>query len=599
MFEPKQSDYWFIENTNDFIVSTISSVSAAGLDPCKGDLVAMYPMVYKINRDTNKKKTLFPSGSAQLTNLSAAGYIYSTVPNLSVDIDLDEISKPQIAYNKKNGLYNISFTGKYSDNQLGIFTYIFQDLQESWHLVDSHGFIPESKNFTLKYTFENGYINPDYIIKGNTTRSKTDPKGNYENINFNQRSPDYQFRPFHYNNEILFSSTLFNTNSATVSGDRAEPITFAGGFITQRRIAEPISTENCIRIDFTCKCYQKVVSSNTLGLKTSVEATNTTPPSGYRSVIQHTANSPGEGFCVFLYDANTEIFPVGINVGDTGIGTSNVVGIGTTTFLENSDVRELDLEGVGTTMGYVPASAAQVEANGLDFNMRGIQANGFLAVCFDIVGNFCTEEEGMPGNFDGSTTLTQLASSIGVRGGKDNGYKVLGRSDQLTSFELNDYDNSASSLVPQYKDFRVEVIRNGTYLKVFGRQGTGGNLPTGDFTLLYQLDLKDFYTKVPKFVKAGLTFNTTEKVNFFTLNKFKVTGVASNASTIPLPITFTTTSDVNQEYSTSTTGNTNTDICIYTGSTESSSSQISNNLNPEPTPSPTPDTGYSGGNCQC
>jgi hypothetical protein len=97
MFEPKQSDYWFIENTNDFIVSTISSVSAAGLDPCKGDLVAMYPMVYKINRDTNKKKTLFPSGSAQLTNLSAAGYIYSTVPNLSVDIDLDEISKPQIA----------------------------------------------------------------------------------------------------------------------------------------------------------------------------------------------------------------------------------------------------------------------------------------------------------------------------------------------------------------------------------------------------------------------------------------------------------------------------------------------------------------------
>ncbi len=37
------------------------------------------------------------------------------------------------------------------------------------HLVDSHAFIPESKNHDFKYTFEDGYIHPDYIIKGNKT----------------------------------------------------------------------------------------------------------------------------------------------------------------------------------------------------------------------------------------------------------------------------------------------------------------------------------------------------------------------------------------------------------------------------------------------
>ena len=43
MFEPKQSDYWFIEDTDDFLLCTVSSMSAEG-PPCRGDLVSLHPI---------------------------------------------------------------------------------------------------------------------------------------------------------------------------------------------------------------------------------------------------------------------------------------------------------------------------------------------------------------------------------------------------------------------------------------------------------------------------------------------------------------------------------------------------------------------------
>ena len=554
MFEPKQSDYWFIEDTDDFLLCTVSSMSAQGT-PCRGDLVSIHPIIQKINRDTNKKQTLFPSGSGQLSAFNKPGYLLTTVPDVSANINVTEISKPQITFNNTNNLYNISFTGKYSDNNLAIFSYIFQYTNESMHLVDSHAFIPESKNYDFKYTFEDGYIHPDYIIKGNKTSNvDTFFRATSAEVLANYFPPDYQFKPFHYGNDLKFGATIFASAVSALSGNSIAPITYAGGFIAMRTEVDGFTTENCITVDFTCKSYSL---NNQSYLEAQAQSQNAL--SGERAVsLYGNTSDEGEGFCVFFYEPRTEEFPIYIDTQESrGVGWENLVGIGSTSVIEDPNLSELELNGIGKTLGYVPASANRVEFNGIGvYNMGGIKANGFLAVSFDIAGDFCTEDDGMPGSYDG-TTYTQSASTIGIRGGEDNDYKVLGRSSAITSIPI--HERVATEGAASYKYFRVELLRKATTVKVMGRASEGD-----PFTLLYTLDLKNFYTTIPSHLKAGLVFNTGRQVSNFELNKFKIDGVKSRKSRYPGVITQSDLSPVNSQYNTTCCAS-STRSCVYQG----------------------------------
>lgn len=517
MFEPKQSDYWFIEDTDDFLLCTVSSMSAQGT-PCRGDFVSVHPIIQKINRDTNKKQTLFPSGSGQLSAFNKPGYLFSTVPDVSADIDVTEISKPQISFNNTTNLYNITFTGKYSDNDFAIFSYIFQYTNESMHLVDSHAFIPESKYYDFKYTFEDGYIHPDYIVKGNkTSNADTFFRATSAEALVNYFPPDYQFKPFHYGNDLKFGATVFASAVSDLSGNSIAPVTYAGGFIAMRTEVDGFSTENCITVDFTCKSYSL---NNQPYLETQAQSNNAL--SGKRTVALYgDVSVEGEGFCVFFYEPRTEEFPLYIDTQDSrGVGWKDLVGVESTSVIEDPNLSELELNGIGKTLGYVPASANRVEFNGIGvYDLDGIKANGFLAVSFDIAGDFCTSDDGMPGSYD-DTTYTQSASTIGIRGGEDNDYKVLGRSSAITSIPI--HERVATEGAASYKYFRVELIRKATAVKIMGRTSE-----SNPFTILYSLDLKDFYTTIPSHLKAGLVFNTGRQVSNFELNKFKIDGVKS------------------------------------------------------------------------
>lgn len=556
MFEPKQSDYWFIEDTDDFLLCTVSSMSAEG-PPCRGDLVSLHPIIQKINRDTNKKQTLFPSGSGQLSAFNKPGYLLSTVPEVSSNINVTEISKPQWSFNNTNNLYNISFTGKYSDNDFAIFSYIFQYTNESMHLVDSHAFIPESKNYSFKYTFEDGYIHPDYIIKGNKTsnidtffRATSD-----QEALANYYPPDYQFKPFHYGNDLKFGATVYAAAASDLSGNSIAPVTYAGGFIAMRTAVDGFSTENCITVDFTCKSYslstQRYLEGQAQSSGNIVDGI-----SGKRAVSLYGNDSPaGEGFCLFFYEPRTEEFPIYIDTQDSkGVGWQDIVGLGSTSVIEDPNLSELELNGIGKTLGYVPASANRVEFNGLGvYNIDGIKAKGFLAISFDIAGDFCTKDDGMPGNYNG-TTYTQSASTIGIRGGEDNDYKVLGRSAAITSIPIHERVNTEGAA--SYKYFRVELSRKATVVKVMGRASEGDS-----FTTLYTLDLKDFYTTIPSTLKAGLVFNTGRQVSNFELNKFKIDGVKSSLDRIP---NVTTSSNLTKSNLGQGTSQNETTCCLVT-----------------------------------
>lgn len=558
MFEPKQSDYWYIEDTDDFLLCTVSSISASSNDPCKQDPVAIYPVIYKINRDTNKKKTLFPSGSAQLDSFLDPGYVNTLVPDVSSNINVSEISKPQISFNKTNSLYSITFTGKYSDNDFAIFSYIFQYNSSSMHLVDSYAFIPEAKNYNVRYTFDNGNLHPDYIIKGNTTSNTDTFFGTGSSDFLNYVPPDYQIAPFHFGNDLKFGSTVYSTTSTEYSGDGVLPISYSGGFITLKDSANGISTENCIRVDFNFKCYSL---TNQQGFWSDVTVTGP-PLSASRNTTLYTLNTSdylGEGFCIFFYEPQTEIFPIYVDSqNSTGIGYQDIVGIGNSIpVTDDPKLKELELNGVGKTMGYVPASANVVEYNSLSpFRSQGIRAKGFLAICFDLAGYFCTTDEGMPGSYDG-TTYTQSASTIGIRGGDNNGYKVLGRASAASVATIPMHEWVASASAATYKYFRVELIKGGTFVKILGKSNEGDS-----FTQLYSLDLKDYYTEIPKQLKAGLTFNTTTRIANFELNKFKVEGLTDESNRISVITSSTPIATTDRRYDTSISSGAIED-CIY------------------------------------
>ena len=491
MFLSKQSDYWFKEDTREFLVCAITSVSATG-PACKGPLIAHYPAIYSIDKKTNVKRLVFPNdvdsiSGAQLTDENAPGYVYSFVPEVSADINLSEISKPVITYNEKTDFYNITYLGRYTDSTDGftIFTYTFQYVDEFMYPVYSRAIVPESKHTSSVFNYTGSNLHKDYFIQGNSTEGID----SFYGLNVDERPPNYKLRPMHKGNDILFNTALFTLTSTDVTATSSLPFGHSGGFIAKKKETASYKTDEYIRVDFTCKSYS-LSGADQKGLISTRSSNSTAPLTATRSIKQYTLSAgPAEGFCVFFYTP--------------------------------SDTEELELDGVNSSMGYCPSDSNQFEVGGFPaFETKGINLSGYVGVAFDLAGNFTTMTEGKPSAYDG-TTFTQVPCSIGVRAGDDNNYVSLGRSSAITSVPLHETVSTASAAV--YKDFRVELTKKSKTVIVSGKLSTDST-----YTELYRINLNksNFNFTTPKVLKAGLTCTTSTSVFNFELKSFRIQGVA-------------------------------------------------------------------------
>ena len=137
MFETKQSDVFYNEQTKQMFVCTVSSISGY---KCKGSSERIYsavPIIYKIDKDTNYKSRVYPrnldtflsDGSTDSQNSELFDLTPRCTPNnLESQTHFTSITKPLLNYNKTKDRYSVTFLGRYSDldNGFGIYNYIFQ-----------------------------------------------------------------------------------------------------------------------------------------------------------------------------------------------------------------------------------------------------------------------------------------------------------------------------------------------------------------------------------------------------------------------------------------------------------------------------------------
>jgi len=148
MFEPKQSDVFYNEQTKQMFVCTVSSISGY---KCKGSSEKIYgavPVIYKIDKDTNYKSRVYPrnldtflsDGSPQDQTSELFDLTPRCTPtNIESQTYFTSITKPLLNYNKTKDRYSVSFLGKYeaTDSGFGIYNYIFQYIDNSFYLLDA------------------------------------------------------------------------------------------------------------------------------------------------------------------------------------------------------------------------------------------------------------------------------------------------------------------------------------------------------------------------------------------------------------------------------------------------------------------------------
>lgn len=547
MFTSKQSDFWYKEDTNEFLVCSITSLSAKDPNDDCIDLYTHYPIVYSINRDTNEKRVIFPSdGQGQLSDAYTIGYIYDLVPEVNVDINISEISKPIISYNEKKDLYNVTFLGKYQNKDDGfcVFTYIFQYSHDIMTAVDSKVILPSTKDhIQIDYSFSNGHIHNDLYVGSNTTSTFDTHFGYIGNQNIGEMPPNYNIVPFHREPDLIFNTILHTgiveidkqtivtksttstnnvtriytsitttpsssttetsatstntisttsgilsssdiTTTTTTKPTISVPIGYSGGFIAQTKESRPFKTEDCIRVDFTCKSYSLEDQIGALSTKYIIEGNKA------RTIELYSLSSqPAEGFAVFFYEDDIEY--------------------------------DLDLNGVNSSYGFCTSDYNEFEVNGFDkFPTDGINLDGYLCVAFDIVGNFCTKFEGKPGAYSSEVTFAQAPSSIGIRAGTKNSYVALSQSKTIEYPLLHETVSEGS--LASYKDFRVELGRKGKEIIILGK-----NNSDPDYAIMHRIDmtsLSGFNFTVPEKLKVGLCSVTSLNVFNFELKSFKVEG---------------------------------------------------------------------------
>ena len=541
MFSTKQSDIFYNDETKEMFVCTVSSISADKCDDTDELVYGAVPLIYKINKNTNYKSRVYPESLNEFS--SDTSDLFALTPSCPEGTNFDSITKPLVNYNKTTDRYSVTFLGRYSADTegLGINNYIFKHVDNKFYLLDSKVYIPKDKFTDDQFTFQNGHINSDLYVVGNTIRNGKPSWFNPAGVEV-ERSTDYQIAPMYVQatSALGFNLILANKNVTidALSGDVAYPFMYSGGFITYNPKYTAYDPEHTIRVDFRARCFNKV--NTPTAAVTAYASSQSVGQSATRWIQQYTPEGSGEGFCVSFFKNP----PSGCYVIPNGIGS---------------------------TLGYAKADFSSNEVAGTAHATEGLYvhnnwnpytghggcvgtgyfgpAESFLGVGFDVAGNFASTSEDKPGWLDG-TSYTATPCSIGIRASSYYDTQVL------TSFAMN---TVAASSVPMHTsaadadfvDYRIDLSNKGTKVTLYNKltsatdyntiaeyrlnKGAGGCVGIGT-TTSYQpwYGLTDDGSGLnPKSdtlppLNVGLSFTTSTYVSRFELHKFEVTGVVVN-----------------------------------------------------------------------
>lgn len=540
-FSTKQSDVYYNDETKELFVCTVSSVSASRCDGTDDAVFGALPIIYKTDKESNYKKRVYPKNLETLTS-DPNSDLYAVTPNCSEGTNFDSITKPLINYNKTTARYSVTFLGRYTDDGdgLSLNNYIFEDINSDFYLLDSKTYIPKGKFTNNLFTFENGYINSDLYIAGNTIRNGKPSWFNPDSGVEIERSPDYQVAPMYVQSTSSLGFNLILDNKDvtidSLSGDTAFPMLYSGGFITYNPKYVAYDPEYTIRVDFRARSF-------TVPSPTAYGGTQSVGNSATRWIQQWTPAGAGEGFCLSFFknpDRGTYVVPNGI--GSTlgyavaNFSSNEVAGTAHST-VGLFERRNWNPHNGGADAGNVGGNVGNIGSiNAGEYNtiIEGTPAESFLGVGFDIGGNFASTSEEKNGWVNG-TSYTATPCSVGLRGSSHYSTQVL------TSVAMSAVGNTVpmhtSAVSAEFVDYRVDLSNRGTKVTVYNKLTSATDYNT---ILEFRLNVgvgtaynawsglqtaEEIENNILPPLNVGLSFTTSDKTANFELHKFEVTGV--------------------------------------------------------------------------
>jgi hypothetical protein len=548
-FSNKQSDIFYNDETKEMFVCTVSAITAARCET--GDTIyGALPIIYKIDKDTNYKKTVYPSNLATFSTDENSD-LYNLTPECPVDdLNFDSITKPLINFNKDTSRYSVTFLGRFSSDVDGLVinNYIFENVDNKFHLLKAKSLLPPDSLSASngRFTFDSGYLNSDLYTGGNTVRNQNSSWFNPSDGPEVERSPNYMIGPTYVESTSALGFNLIQDNTTTtldaLTGNKNFPFMYGGGYITVNPKYVAFDPQHTIRIDFRARSFN--VPSPTAYASTQSVGTSAT-----RWIQQYAPNGSGEGFCVYLFkqpDNKSYVVPNGVA---TTLGYSpadfNVVesagSAQTTVGLFERDNWD-PYQGRDRGFSFEDGGSGNIgEHTGANIG-DGEPANSFLGVGFDIGGNFATTTEDKPGWYDAVEGSSHTASpcSVAVRGNRFTDCQVLTAVDLsgvpgATSIPLH---TSASNAV--FVDYRIDLSNKGRRLTVYHKltsstdyntildlrlnkvQGSVGSGSEYDPWSGFNVDpIEENYP----LLNVGLSFTTSTKTSQFELHSFEVKGV--------------------------------------------------------------------------
>ena len=535
-FSNKQSDIFFNDETKEMFVCTVSAITAARCET--GDTIyGALPIIYKIDKDTNYKQTVYPA-NLETFQTDENSDLYNLTPECPVeDLNFDSITKPLINFNKDTSRYSVTFLGRFASDVDGLVinNYIFENVDNRFHLLKAKSLLPENSLSASngRFTFDGGYLNSDLYVGGNTVRNKNSSWFNPSDGTEIERSPNYMLGPTYVESTSALGFNLMqdytaDTTADALTGDRNFPFMYGGGYITVNPKYFAFDPQHTIRVEFRARSFN-TPSPTAYGSTQSVGVN----PS--RWIQQYSPAGSGEGFSVYFFEQPKRLSYVVPN------------GVASTLGYSPADFNLVETAGSAqTTVGlfereyWNPIGTAKDSTKyGYYGNVGdGAPANSFLGVGFDIGGNFVTTSEDKPGNYDGSTE-TAKPCSVGIRGNRFTNCKVL------SVVELSDVPGatsiplhtSASDAV--FVDYRVDLSNKGRRLTVYHKltsstdyntildlrlnkiQGTGAGNEYDPWAGFNVDPIEENYP----LLNVGLSFTTSTKASQFELHSFEVKGV--------------------------------------------------------------------------
>lgn len=542
MFSAKTSDVFYNDEEKDLYVCQVSAISAERCEPGFTDEITFgaLPIIYKIIKGTNKKTVVYPKNlDTFLTDTNSDLFALTTKCTTTSATNFSSISKPLVSFNENSEGYSVTFLGRYetSADGVSINNYVFQYVDDSFHLLDYKTYVPEDKNESInvdarKYTFENGFINSDYYVAGNTIRHKYGSWYDEAEVDTTERAPNYMVAPTYVESTSSLGFNLIQdeltdqdageaVTTKAITGDANFPFMYSGGFITVNPKYAAFDPNDSIRVEFQARSFN-VAAPTAYG---STQATDGLTAS--RWIQQYSPSGPGEGFCVYFYKTPLSgYYTIPNGVGDT-LGYSP------------SQFSSLEVAGtINKTIGvyehssWNPLSGVRESGTLLD----GKKSDTFLGVGFDIGGSFGVEgSNDKPGWFTyQDTSWTATPCSVAVRGSSFYNNRVLGAVALSSVAAASAVPMHTSAANAEFVDYRIDLTNKGNDLTIYNKL-TGDT----DYNIILQLRLDKLYSsetesyvpwngmkegdKLP-LINVGLSFTTSTKVSQFELKKFKVSG---------------------------------------------------------------------------